>query len=132
MSCRYLSSDLKELAKDYAAQSSLGATLNSSTMPARADISTGSESVKPMNPILTAVPAATEKFTLDFTNTGRKQLQAKLDHHIMKLICVAGLVPRILDSSEWKEFMATANPKYHPTPSDKFEEEIIPNEAAFV
>ena len=50
----------------------------------------------------------------------------------MKLICVAGLVPRILDSREWKEFMATANLKYHPTPSDKFEEEIIPNEAAFV
>jgi hypothetical protein len=135
VSCRYLSSNLKELAKDYAAQSSLDATLNLSTTPARADISTGSESVKPTNPILTAVPAATvteKSFTLDFTNAGRKQLQAKLDHCIMKLICVAGLVPRILDSSEWKEFMATANPKYHPTPSDKFEEEIIPNEAAFV
>lgn len=132
MSCRYLSSDLKELAKDYAAQSSLGATLDSSaastaTVP-QAD-STGS--VKPMNMKLTAVPSE-KSFTQDFTNAGRKQLQTKLDHCIMKLICVSGLVPRILDSPEWKEFMATANSKYHPTPSDKFEEEIIPNEAAFV
>jgi hypothetical protein len=47
------------------------------------------------------------------------------------LICVAGLVSCVLDSQKWKEFMATANPKYHPTPLDKFEE-IIPNEATFV
>jgi hypothetical protein len=31
-----------------------------------------------------------------------------------------------------RSLSATANPKYHPTPSDKFEEEIIPNKAAFV
>jgi len=137
VSCRNLSSDLKELAKDYAAQSSLGAALDLSTTARTAiNISTGSESAKPMNskPMkLMAVPSESKKsFALDFTNAGRKQLQTKLDHCIMKLICVAGLVPRILDSSEWKEFMATANPKYHPTPSDKFEEEIIPNKAAFV
>ena len=131
MSCRYLSSNLKELAKDYAAQSSLGATLDSSTTSS-ADIG----SIKPTNSRAsrltgTAVPSE-KSITLDFTNAGRKQLQAKLDHCIMKLICVSGLMPRVLDSPEWKEFMATANPKYHPTPSDKFEEEIIPNEAAFV
>jgi hypothetical protein len=137
VSCQYLSSDLKELAKDYTAQSSLGAVLaDSGASAAWVDsdmISTGS--VKPTTSKLTAVavPSSSEKsMVLDFTNAGRKQLQAKLDHCVMKLICVVGLVPHILDSPEWKEFMATANPKYHPTPSDKFEEEIIPNEAAFV
>ena len=50
----------------------------------------------------------------------------------MKLICVAGLVPHVLDSLEWKEFMSIANPKYSITSSDAFEEKIIPDEAAFV
>lgn len=139
VSCRYLSGNLKELAKDYAAQSSLGAALDSSTTSSNiteraesettTDLSTGS--VKQVPSKTTAV-LSKKSLALDFTNAGRKQLQTKLDHSIMKLICVAGLVPHILDSPEWKEFMAIANPKYHPTPSDKFEDVIIPNEAAFV
>jgi hypothetical protein len=131
ISCRYLSGNLKELAKDYAAQSSLGAALDSSmtSSATTADLSTGSIKHAPSK---TTAVLSKKSLVLDFTNAGRKELQAKLDHSIMKLICVAGLVPHVLDSPEWKEFMAIANPKYHPTPSDKFEDVIIPNEAAFV
>ena len=66
VSCRYLSSDLKELAKDYAARSSLGATLDSSTT-ASADTSTGL--AKPVNPKLNRCNAKLRSprshFTLD-------------------------------------------------------------------
>ena len=62
----------------------------------------------------------------------RQVFQKKVDHVIMRLICVRGLVPNVIDSSEWKELMATLNPKYHPTSSDTFSDNFIPKEAAFV
>jgi hypothetical protein len=62
----------------------------------------------------------------------QKAYQAKVDHIIMRLICVRGLVPHILDSPEWKELMRTLNGQYHPTSSDLFEQKFIPQEAVYV
>jgi hypothetical protein len=41
--------------------------------------------------------------------------QNKVDHVIMRLICVRGLVPNIVDSDEWKELMNLLNGAYKPT-----------------
>lgn len=59
-------------------------------------------------------------------------MQAQADHAIMRLICVRGLVPNILDTPEWKELMKALNPAYGPTPSHKFTQDLIPKEASFV
>ncbi|CDO74690.1 hypothetical protein BN946_scf184960.g4 [Trametes cinnabarina] len=62
----------------------------------------------------------------------RAALQEKVDHTIMHLICVRGLVPSIIDSNEWKELMQILNPDYKPSSCEKFTKEFIPKEAAFV
>jgi hypothetical protein len=61
-----------------------------------------------------------------------KIFQAKVDHIIMRLICVRGLVPHIIDSPEWKEFVVLLNGLYHPTSADMFANKYIPTEAVFV
>jgi hypothetical protein len=61
-----------------------------------------------------------------------KAFQAKVDHIVMWLICVRGLVPNLIDSPEWKELMHTLNGQYHPTSSDTFSDKYIPREAVFV
>jgi hypothetical protein len=127
-SCRYLSKGLKTFANDCAASSSLGAKLEA--VAADSAPAAESDSQPPLKKQKTLQKQAS--LELDFTNAGRKELQAKLDHCIVKLICVNGLVPHILDSPEWKEFMAVANPRYKITPSDTFEEKYIPDEAAHV
>lgn len=123
-SCRHLSSDLKAFANDCAAGGSLGAKLEvmetadaGGETPMKIPATEGSQSVLPLG---------------KYTEKGQKELQARLDHCIMKLICVAGLVPNLLDSKEWREFMAIANPRYKITPSGMFEEKYIPAEAALV
>src|ERR1700676_2798888 len=39
----------------------------------------------------------------------RQLFQAKVDHIIMRLICVHGLIPNLIDSAEWKELMHVLN-----------------------
>lgn len=56
----------------------------------------------------------------------------KVDLIILRLICVRGLVPNILDSPEWKELMTTLNGLYEPSSSTMFRNKYIPQEAAFV
>jgi hypothetical protein len=50
----------------------------------------------------------------------------------MRLICVRGLVPNVIDSSEWKELMGLLNDVYHPTSADTLADKHIPREAVFV
>lgn len=50
----------------------------------------------------------------------RRLYQAKVDHIIMKLMCVWGLVPHVIDSDEWKELMHLLNGAYEPTSADVF------------
>ncbi|KAG5633889.1 hypothetical protein H0H81_004564 [Sphagnurus paluster] len=134
--CRYIEPSLKKLVSDTSAAASLGAALQSrDTTPAITKSSsqtTISSSLSRSSSIASAPSAKKSKFEHDFTKAGQEALQKQLDFDIMKLICVCGLVPRILDQKEWKEFMAHANAKYKPTPSDKFEKSIIPNEAQHI
>jgi hypothetical protein len=61
-----------------------------------------------------------------------KLYQARIDHVIMRLICVRGLVPHIIDSPEWKELVGLLNGTYHPTSADVFIDKHIPHEAVYV
>lgn len=44
----------------------------------------------------------------------KADLQCRIDHCIMRLICMCSLVPNAIDSSEWKELLTTLNPDIHP------------------
>ncbi|KAN0096962.1 hypothetical protein V8E55_001408 [Tylopilus felleus] len=59
-------------------------------------------------------------------------MQKKVDHIILKLICVRDLVPTILNQPEWKELMQAFNPSYHTTSSSTFTDSYIPREAVFI
>ncbi|KIL56618.1 hypothetical protein M378DRAFT_89071, partial [Amanita muscaria Koide BX008] len=61
-----------------------------------------------------------------------QQFQAQVDHIIMRLICVRGLVPNVLDAPEWKELMNKLNPTYKPSNANYFREVAIPQEAVHV
>jgi hypothetical protein len=127
--CAFLNPELKEYGKlKAAAAGSLGAQLELGEIAP--DSAAGSQSKDPVKPKPT--DARQSQLELDFRRVGTAQLQQKIDHCIVKLICVNGLVPHILDSPEWEEFMAVANPKYKVTPSDKFEDQYIPAEAQYV
>ena len=67
-----------------------------------------------------------------FSQAGKQQLNKKVNFIIVKLICINGLVPRILDSDEWEELMNALNPKCKVTGSDKFKNLYIPNEVQHV
>ena len=83
-------------------------------------------------------PKLKAQSTLDltFTEAGRKKVQDEVNMMIMKLICVDGLVPRILDGENWHDFVtALASGRYKsykPTSASTFERKIIPQEAALV
>lgn len=62
----------------------------------------------------------------------QQKFQEEVDLIIMRLICVRGLVPNIIDSPEWNELMQKLNGVYKPTCADVFRDQYIPQEAAFV
>ena len=64
--------------------------------------------------------------------SSHKNFQQEVDHIIMRLICVQGLVPNLVDSPEWKELMQKLNGIYKHTSDDTFCDGYIPKEAAFV
>lgn len=72
------------------------------------------------------------KFEHNFLQAGREKLNEKVNLIIVKLICVNGLVLRILDSDEWEELMNALNPKYKVTGLDKFKRQYILNEVQHV
>jgi hypothetical protein len=61
-----------------------------------------------------------------------KLFQSKVDHIIMHLICVWGLIPNLIDSPEWKELMGVLNSIYHPMSADIFADKHIPHEAVYI
>jgi hypothetical protein len=90
------------------------------------------------SPVLPATKQKVEGKIQNWAREGRKvkrreereRTQQLVDHLIMQLICVRGLVPNILDSPEWKELMRILN--INPTSAETFSNKIIPKEAAFV
>ncbi|KAL5476496.1 hypothetical protein ACEPAI_3353 [Sanghuangporus weigelae] len=63
---------------------------------------------------------------------GRAQLSKKINHAILKLICVCGIPPTIIDSKEWKDLLNVASPNFNPTGSKTFVDSLIPREAAYI
>lgn len=61
-----------------------------------------------------------------------QKFQEEVDLLIVRLICVRGLVPNVIDSPEWKELMQKLNGIYRPTSSNVFCDKYIPSEASFV
>ncbi|KAI0327039.1 hypothetical protein GY45DRAFT_1257848 [Cubamyces sp. BRFM 1775] len=156
--CRKLSPALRQRALEWAASRSLSAELaepSTSTAAGAAatppsplstltsTTSTGMQTttIQPMHMTTAAREATTS--TQDpkvkkgglgevVVAAGRAELRTKLYFRIMKLICVRGLVPTILDTDEWKEFLQDANPRYQPTSTTTFVDKHIPSEAAQV
>jgi hypothetical protein len=62
----------------------------------------------------------------------KEVFKKRIDHIIMRLICVRGLVPNVLDSPEWKELVTTLNGSYSPTSASTFQDKYIPQEAAHI
>ena len=54
-----------------------------------------------------------------------KKFQNSVNHIIMWLICVHGLVPNIIDELEWKELMNKLSGAYKPTSSDSFHKKLF-------
>ncbi|KIK61911.1 hypothetical protein GYMLUDRAFT_58537 [Collybiopsis luxurians FD-317 M1] len=117
--CKHLSQGNKDFALETSSDESLGVQLQAR------DASTLNE------PKVTSKPKTVA--TLNFTEIGKTEWLEHLDHCIMKLICVCNLVPSILDTDEWREFIqvATKN-RLTATPSDTIEREYIPKEAAHI
>lgn len=54
------------------------------------------------------------------------------EHQMVLLICCEGLVPRVLKSTHWKNFVHALNPKFAFPSADKFTRLLIPAEVAHV
>ncbi|KAK0220637.1 ribonuclease H-like domain-containing protein [Armillaria fumosa] len=118
--CKHLCQELRDFASEKSASSSLGAQLET--------VATTEDSTAPSHtPSVLSTPLSSS--AKPKLSTDRKQFQLKTDFCIMKLICICGLVPNLLDTDEWKEFMAVTNPRYKWTPSDRFERKYIPQES---
>lgn len=72
----------------------------------------------------------TATLDLDFTNTYKQQLNAKVNFAVLKLICCRGLVPHIIDSPEWKEAWSAGQKDCTIAPAKAFTSLYIPREAA--
>ena len=106
------------------------------------DPNTPSSSLSPPTTTVSKSKGTTTQGTLNLTTLRaegnknkanlHKKFQQEVDHIIMRLICVRGLVPNLVDSPEWKELMQKLNGIYKLTSGDTFCDSYIPKEAAFV
>ena len=133
--CNHVSDELRHLVDASAAQSSLGAKLGSSSQA----VTVAPSDPEPKGDIVAHCQNKTSKsqkpatkFEIDITRIGAEQLTERVNHAIVKLLCVCGVPPTIVDSEEWKTLMHTLNPRYRLTPSTQFVEKFIPREAAHV
>jgi hypothetical protein len=133
--CQFLSNELKVFDGDTAANMSLGAKLVGPVQPpvapsaSQKQVPTEYGTRSEVAGIRGPVPS---KLEVDVTTARKKVMQDKIDHCIMKLICVNGLVPNILDSENWAELMSLLNHRYKVTCAKEFTTKIIPNKAALV
>ncbi|OBZ75404.1 hypothetical protein A0H81_04594 [Grifola frondosa] len=113
--CRYLPPHLKALACQTSQSLLLGAKLEKLNQAAAA-----------MGPEPTTVVPTVPRYHR------RKQLKLRLDHAILKFLCVHGIAPHVVDSLEWKEIYEIANSRYHPVSSTTLADAQIPQEAEYV
>ncbi|KAF8326496.1 ribonuclease H-like domain-containing protein [Amanita rubescens] len=133
--CNHVSDELRHLVDATAAQSSLGAKIGSGSQA----VAVAPSDLEPKDDIVAHCQNKTSKsqkpatkFEIDVTRIGAEQLPECVNHAIVKLLCVCGVPPTIVDSDEWKTLMHTLNPRYCLTPSTQFVEKFIPREAAHV
>src|SRR6266511_3379394 len=63
----------------------------------------------------------------------RKRFNLEVNHTLVQLICVCGLVPNILDSLQWENFVTKlGGGQYKHTRSDEFHNKFISQEAVYV
>lgn len=63
-----------------------------------------------------------------FGPAAEAKVKDQLDFAILKLVCVAGMAPAILDLPEWKEVFHIAIPSYHPVSRTTMMDNHIPSE----
>lgn len=124
--CHYLPSDLKRQVNDRLDQKSLGHELE-----AKQDAATGTDTKIDKSNVPENRKAGME-LKRAAEDSGRVQLIKNMNHAVLKVICVCGLPPTIVDYPEWKDMLRVANPKYNPPSSKTFVDSLIPCEYAFV
>ena len=131
--------DLWREAIEVSGQSSLGAKLAEELVEAQEKYPTEGTS-NPPGPPLKKLKSQTSLNVDQLRDVGKKKkdeqlslYKARVDHVIMRLICVRGLVPSVINSPEWRELMGLlSNNLYHPTSADTFADKHIPREAMYV
>ncbi|KAJ3725292.1 ribonuclease H-like domain-containing protein [Lentinula raphanica] len=124
--CKHLSEEDRRFAFTHSAKSSLGQHMDTqlstqSTSPTSAEVAGNKPTLK------------AKSITVDFTEAGKEEWQKRLDFSVMKLICVQGIAPNVLDSNEWNKLISVATKnRLKATHSDIFEERHIPNEASHI
>ena len=161
-SCIYLAPELKVKAEDWSSANSLGGKVGALPNPDETarDVSSapslglGSERSGSKRARLDGVPdhvasklasspsispgSSDDKLKQTTIHTdaiaaGRSELKAKLNHLVLKLICVRGLVPDLVDSPEWREFVLEATKgRYESASSTTFLTSYIPSEASHI
>lgn len=145
--CRGFVLEDRKKANDFAAKGSLGAELGEFDEPTNGEGRTSnggatSTGVAGTPGVTTAIPDSEPEtkepklkdggLNQRSLAEGRAELKKNVDLRIIKLLCVRGLVPKVIDSQEWKNVLEAANPKYTPTSSSTFVDVLIPAEAAKV
>jgi hypothetical protein len=132
--CKHLLPDDQQFAINQSANDSLGERIAISDekkaaqnvpAPSLAEFSFASTHMAPKGPKLKS-----GSIEADCTNAGREELKQRLDFAIMKVICVGGMSPYMVDKPCWKEMWEVGNPRYKPTPSTMFVDTHIPKEEA--
>ncbi|KAK1215885.1 hypothetical protein PQX77_021490 [Marasmius sp. AFHP31] len=105
--CKHLSSEDKQFAIDESAKESLGELIDVQDEKQAAQTtqapSLAEFSFKSTHMVLRGPKLKTNSVATDCTNAGRGELKQRLDFAIMKVICVGGMCPTMLDKECWKE-----------------------------
>lgn len=95
---------------------------------------TGKSASQPLVPANSSGPPSRDDTFASFLTQGKLELKDRINLAIVRLICAAGIPPRIADYPEWKTLFSTINPKssYTPPSATTLRDRLIPGEAARV
>ena len=125
MECRYLSTELKDLANDTAVtQNAPGIKVNPKNIQAD---TVGQEA--PYKKAKTIQNTLTDAIV----TAGKIKYEDEVNLRIVEFIAVNGIPAITLDSPQWKKFVeAVSKSKYNPPSSSTLTEKLIPGQAALV
>lgn len=134
--CCDLSAELRKKANDWSASESLGAKVGALPQPDVVMAVSGKDAPAASSPSQSSATSSTSVTKSPLLQlsvaSGRKDVHDKVNHKILKLICVRGLVPSVVDASEFHDFTSSLNPRYTPPASTTFTTTLTPAEAAHV